>query len=69
MISQINGVAIRGAYASGFGENREVTQKSSATISKQGDTSRVEELKNSIQSGEYQINLQALSQKIAEELL
>ena len=69
MISQINGAAIRGAYTNSFGENREVSQKSVATVSKQGDTSRIEELKNSIQSGEYQINLQALSEKIAQELL
>lgn len=69
MISQINGAAIRTAYASGFGESREVSQKSSATVSKQGDTSRIEELKSSIKSGDYQINLQALSEKIAKELL
>ncbi|MEA2092190.1 MAG: flagellar biosynthesis anti-sigma factor FlgM, partial [Campylobacterota bacterium] len=37
--------------------------------SKQGDTSKVEQVKEALESGEYKINLEALSQKIAEELL
>ncbi len=69
MLSQINSAVIRNAYTNGFGESREVSQKNAATISKQGDTSKVEELKGAIQSGEYKINLQALSEKIAQELL
>lgn len=69
MISQLNSASIRSAYASNFGESKEVSQKNGATISKQGDTSKVERIKEALESGEYKINLQALSEKIAEELL
>lgn len=69
MISQINSANIRSAYASNFGESKEVVQKNGANISKQGDTSKVEQIKEALLSGEYKINLQALSEKIAEELM
>ena len=69
MVSQLNSAGIRSAYAGNFGESREVAQKSSLSISKQGDTSRVEQIKGSLESGEYKVNLQALSEKIAEELI
>ncbi|MBU0720735.1 flagellar biosynthesis anti-sigma factor FlgM [bacterium] len=70
MISQTNSSAIRSAYASNFGESKEA-QKSEAktSVSKQGDMSKIEKIKESLESGEYKINLQALSEKIAEELL
>ena len=68
MISQVNGSAIRNAYGSSLGESKE-TQKASTNISKQGDTSKVEQIKEALKSGEYKINLEALSEKIAEELL
>lgn len=68
MISQLNSSAVRGAYASNFGESKE-TDKTQANISKQGDTSKVERIKEALDAGEYKINLEALSQKIAEELL
>ncbi|OHE05328.1 MAG: flagellar biosynthesis protein FlgM [Sulfurimonas sp. RIFOXYD12_FULL_36_11] len=69
MISQLNSAGIRNAYASNFGESREVSQKSSLSVSKQGDLSKVEQIKGSLESGEYKVNLQALSEKIAEELI
>jgi len=68
MISQVNSSAVRSAYASNFGEAKE-TSKAGTNISKQGDTSKVEQIKEALESGEYKINLEALSQKIAEELL
>jgi len=68
MISQVNGSAIRSAYASSFGESKE-TQKAPTSVSKQGDTSKIEQIKVALESGEYKINLQALSEKIAEELM
>lgn len=68
MISQINSSAIRSAYASNFGESKEA-DKATTNISKQGDTSKIEQIKEALKSGEYKINLQALSEKIAEELL
>jgi len=69
MISQVNSSAIRNAYANNFGESREVSQKQNSTISKQGDLSKIEQLKSSIESGEYKVDLQMLSEKIADELL
>lgn len=68
MISQVNSSAVRSAYASNFGESKEA-DKASTNVSKQGDTSKVERIKEALESGEYKINLEALSQKIAEELL
>lgn len=68
MISNINSSALKSAYA--FSEPKE-NQKSEtkSSISKQGDMSNIEKIKESLQNGEYQINLQALSEKIADELL
>jgi flagellar biosynthesis anti-sigma factor FlgM len=68
MISQLNSSAVRNAYASNFGESKEL-QKASVNITKQGDTSKVEQIKEALASGEYKINLEALSQKIAQELI
>ncbi|NPA58948.1 MAG: flagellar biosynthesis anti-sigma factor FlgM [Epsilonproteobacteria bacterium] len=68
MISQINSSALRNAYATNFGESKD-TQKMGSVVSKQGDTSKVEQIKEALASGEYKINLEALSSKIAQELL
>ena len=67
MISQVNGSAVFNAYSNSSNESKEITQK--ATVSKQGDMSKVERIKESLESGEYNMNLQALSEKIAQELL
>lgn len=69
MISQVNSANIRSAYAGNFGESKEVSQKNGVAVSKQGDTSKVEQIKEALVSGEYKINLQTLSEKIAEELM
>jgi len=69
MISQLNGSVVHSAYTSGSSESKETSKKASATISKQGDMSKVDKIKASLESGEYKINIQALSEKIAEELL
>lgn len=69
MISQVNSSAIRNAYAISNAEVKEAVKKDTASVVKQGDTSKVEQIKMALESGEYKINLQALSQKIAEELL
>ena len=68
MISQVNSVAIRNAYLNTSAESKEVSQKST-TLSKQGDTSKVDQIKEALESGEYKVNIEALSQKIADELL
>jgi anti-sigma28 factor (negative regulator of flagellin synthesis) len=69
MISQTNSSALRTAYASAFGEAKDTKQATGASVSKQGDTSKIEKLKDAIGSGEYKVDLQALSEKIAQELL
>ena len=68
MISQVNSAAIRSAYPNST-QSKEATQKSESTVSQQGDTSRVDQIKEALESGEYKINLEALSKKIAEELM
>jgi len=69
MISQVSGSAVLNAYTNSSGGSKDVAKKSSATISKQGDTSKVDNIKASLESGEYKIDIQALSEKIAQELL
>ena len=72
MISQLNGAAISSTYNNNLNnEAKTSTQKTgaTATVTKQGDTSKIEQIKEALESGEYKINLQALSEKIAEELL
>jgi len=67
MISQTNSSAIRTAYQSKTAESKEAKQ--STPVTKQGDMSKVEQLKESIDSGEYRVNIQALSEKMADSLL
>jgi flagellar biosynthesis anti-sigma factor FlgM len=43
-------------------------EKSSQSVSKQGDTSRIEEIKSSIEKGEYRVDIEALAKRIAQEL-
>jgi anti-sigma28 factor (negative regulator of flagellin synthesis) len=69
MISQVNGATAHSAYTNSSSETKESSKKGLTNISKQGDMSKVEKIKASLESGEYKINIQALSEKIAEELL
>ena len=71
MISQVNGGNVRAAYSNALTENKEASAKAKAktSVSEQGDTSKVERIKEALATGEYKINLEALSQKIAEELM
>jgi len=69
MISQVNSGTIRSAYANNASKDRDVSQTSETNVSKQGNTSKVEQIKEALESGEYKINLEALSKKIAEELM
>lgn len=68
MISQINSAAVRSINENST-EIKEAKQKDTTVASKQGDTSRVDQIKEALESGEYKINIEALSQKIAEELM
>ena len=67
MISQANSAVVRNTYTNNLGEPKEV--KKATTISSQGDMSKVDQIKEALESGEYKINLQALSEKIADELM
>ena len=69
MISQANSGNIRNAYTSNFSDNKEVARKAGTAVSSQGDMSKVDQIKEALESGEYKVNLQALSEKIADELL
>ena len=67
MISHLNNSNVRNAYSNNLGEPKDV--KKATTVSTQGDLSKVDQIKEALASGEYKVNLQALSEKIADELL
>lgn len=69
MISQASGVAVASTYSNAQSELGNVAKKSATNISKQGDMSKIDTIKVSIESGTYKVDLQSLSEKIAEELL
>lgn len=69
MISQANSGNIRNAYTNTSSENKEVSKTAGTTVSSQGDMSKVQQMKEALESGEYKVNLQELSEKIADELL
>ena len=69
MISQANSSVIKTTYASNFGEVKDTKDNKPTLVSKQGDTSRVEQIKEALDSGQYKIDLDALSEMIADELL
>ena len=75
MISQVNSSAIRNAYGSSLGNANEIKQVKesedvkSAVVTKQGDKSRVDEIKDALKDGSYKVDLNALSELIADELL
>ena len=68
MISQLNNAGIKTSYQSGNTEVRGNTKKTEQ-MNKDAEMSRVEQLKDSIQSGTYKIDLKALSERIADELM
>jgi anti-sigma28 factor (negative regulator of flagellin synthesis) len=67
MISSINGSLVRGAYQDSSLKTKE-QEKPVQSVVKQGDTSRVDELKASIENGDYRIDIDALAKRIAQEL-
>ncbi len=67
MISKVNPSVIKNTF-----DQTKMSQKNLdkvTTLSDKGDLSKVEEITKQIENGEYKINLDTLSQKIAEELL
>jgi anti-sigma28 factor (negative regulator of flagellin synthesis) len=67
MISSVNGSLIKAAYQEPSLKTKE-QEKSTQSITKQGDTSRIDELKASIEKGEYRVDIEALAKRIAQEL-
>jgi len=67
MISKTNSSVIRASYPSKASEVKQT--KDSLKVSQQNDTNKVKQLKESINSGEYKVNVEALSKKIADSLL
>ena len=69
MISQAGSASVASTYSSNLSGSKNTAQKSVTNLSQQGDMSKVDKIKESIESGQYKVDLQALSEKIAEELL
>lgn len=68
MISQLNSSVGRAAYLNTNSEVKENTKKTQV-MNQNADMSRVDQLKSSIASGEYKVDLSALSKRIADELM
>ena len=69
MISNINGSAVRGAYANSLNDNKEIKANAKLTASEDGSKNKIEKLKEAIEAGEYKVDLSALATKMADELL
>ncbi len=69
MISQVKSAAIRSAYQNGETQTKTERKEEKLEVSQQGDSSKVDAIKESIEKGEYRVNLEALAQKIADELM
>jgi anti-sigma28 factor (negative regulator of flagellin synthesis) len=68
MISNIGSSGIQTAY--NLNENKKDLKPNAKVASMQnGSQTKIEHLKESIDSGEYKIDLSALSQKMADELM
>jgi len=66
MISKVGSPAVRNTYQ---GNEAKDASKAPRAVDKQGDTSKIEQIKDSIANGEYQLDLKALAKKIAEEII
>ena len=66
MISKTNNLMLRTAYPTKLSEAKE--QKPTA-LSSQKEVSKLDQLKESIDSGEYKVNIQTLAQRMADSLL
>ncbi|MEO1938439.1 MAG: flagellar biosynthesis anti-sigma factor FlgM [Sulfurimonas sp.] len=69
MISSLNGSVAGRAYNTVANENKELKQNAKVTSSKESGQTKIERLKESIDSGEYKVDLTALATKMADELL
>ena len=69
MISQLNSSAVGGAYSNNIGDSKEVKQATKSEKASSVEQTKVEQLKESINSGAYKVNLQAVAEKMAQDLL
>jgi len=68
MISTINSASARSAYTNNLSDAK--NEKANAKVTtKEDGTTRIEKLKESIDSGEYKVDLEAVAQKMAQDLL
>jgi anti-sigma28 factor (negative regulator of flagellin synthesis) len=69
MISSLNGSVAGRTYTTVANENKGLKQNAKVTTSKESGQTKIERLKESIDSGEYKVDLTALATKMADELL
>jgi flagellar biosynthesis anti-sigma factor FlgM len=69
MISQANNSALRGAYSSTLGESKMTKEATKTEKTSSVEQTKVEQLKELISSGAYKVDLQALAEKMAQDLL
>lgn len=67
MISQTTSSAVRSAYTSNTSDVK--MAKTKVSVSQEANTSKIDKLKELIDSGEYKVNIQSLSEKMADSLL
>ncbi|MEN4046956.1 MULTISPECIES: flagellar biosynthesis anti-sigma factor FlgM [Sulfurimonas] len=68
MISKVNNSVLGSAYVNNTLSNTQKKENTSVTAV-ENKSSKVEQLKESIDSGQYKVDLSALSKKMADELL
>ena len=68
MISSVNNSVVGSAYSNNTASTKQKKESASTTATEQ-KSSKLEQLKESIDSGNYKVDLSALSKKMADELL
>jgi len=69
MISGMNSATVSSTYTNSFNTDKDIKANAKLTTAKGGSENKIEKLKEAIDSGEYKIDLSALSQKMADELI
>jgi len=68
MISRVNNSVVGSAYANNAASTTQKKESATATATEQ-KSSKLEQIQESIDSGNYKVDLSALSKKMADELL
>ena len=69
MISSINNSIVGNTYTKNATLTTQKKESASAMTAEKQQNSKIEQLKESIDSGNYKVDLSALSKKMADELL